>query len=170
MRVRRRQENRGPAGNPREALSPRLARNGQVCTGVEAQPRRANPCQRRTKPLAIPPSAGTALSGPGSAQKAPVAQLDRAPDYESGGQEFESLRARQRFNDLSLRISAPNRHTCVRSWLPIARAIISPLPPKTILAAASAMYLREVQVAGALLLPAPVVDPARNLIVGFLVG
>ena len=24
------------------------------------------------------------------------AQLDRAPDYESGGQEFESLRARQR--------------------------------------------------------------------------
>jgi hypothetical protein len=28
---------------------------------------------------------------------APVAQLDRAPDYESGGQEFESLRARQSF-------------------------------------------------------------------------
>ena len=27
-------------------------------------------------------------------RKAPVAQLDRAPDYESGGQEFESLRAR----------------------------------------------------------------------------
>ena len=26
--------------------------------------------------------------------RAPVAQLDRAPDYESGGQEFESLRAR----------------------------------------------------------------------------
>ena len=26
--------------------------------------------------------------------QAPVAQLDRAPDYESGGQEFESLRAR----------------------------------------------------------------------------
>lgn len=29
---------------------------------------------------------------------APVAQLDRAPDYESGGQEFESLRARQIFH------------------------------------------------------------------------
>ena len=29
------------------------------------------------------------------ARHAPVAQLDRAPDYESGGQEFESLRARQ---------------------------------------------------------------------------
>ena len=28
------------------------------------------------------------------AHDAPVAQLDRAPDYESGGQEFESLRAR----------------------------------------------------------------------------
>src|SRR5215210_6359905 len=28
-------------------------------------------------------------------RQAPVAQLDRAPDYESGGQEFESLRARQ---------------------------------------------------------------------------
>jgi hypothetical protein len=28
-------------------------------------------------------------------ENAPVAQLDRAPDYESGGQEFESLRARQ---------------------------------------------------------------------------
>jgi hypothetical protein len=27
-------------------------------------------------------------------ENAPVAQLDRAPDYESGGQEFESLRAR----------------------------------------------------------------------------
>ena len=27
-------------------------------------------------------------------KNAPVAQLDRAPDYESGGQEFESLRVR----------------------------------------------------------------------------
>ena len=27
----------------------------------------------------------------------PVAQLDRAPDYESGGWEFESLRARHAF-------------------------------------------------------------------------
>jgi hypothetical protein len=32
--------------------------------------------------------------------RAPVAQLDRAPDYESGGQEFESLRARQLFQIL----------------------------------------------------------------------
>src|SRR6185312_94446 len=34
--------------------------------------------------------------------QAPVAQLDRAPDYESGGQEFESLRARH-----FLRLTAP---------------------------------------------------------------
>ena len=34
---------------------------------------------------------------------APVAQLDRAPDYESGGQEFESLRARHHFKDLGER-------------------------------------------------------------------
>jgi hypothetical protein len=33
---------------------------------------------------------------------APVAQLDRAPDYESGGQEFESLRARHRLATSSL--------------------------------------------------------------------
>ena len=32
-------------------------------------------------------------------RQAPVAQLDRAPDYESGGQEFESLRARQHLAD-----------------------------------------------------------------------
>src|SRR6478609_7474757 len=32
---------------------------------------------------------------------APVAQLDRAPDYESGGQRFESFRARQRFQQFS---------------------------------------------------------------------
>jgi site-specific recombinase XerD len=48
---------------------------------------------------------------PGSASQirqrhhAPVAQLDRAPDYESGGQEFESLRARHQpfdFESISL--------------------------------------------------------------------
>jgi hypothetical protein len=30
-----------------------------------------------------------------------VAQLDRAPDFESGGREFESLRARHEINDLA---------------------------------------------------------------------
>src|ERR1700756_2655525 len=42
-----------------------------------------------------------------SAKNAPVAQLDRAPDYESGGQEFESLRARHSINDLE-RIHPPD--------------------------------------------------------------
>ena len=37
------------------------------------------------------------VSAPCSGQ-APVAQLDRAPDYESGGQEFESLRVRHFFS------------------------------------------------------------------------
>jgi hypothetical protein len=32
-------------------------------------------------------------------QRAPVAQLDRAPDYESGGWEFESLRAHHILNE-----------------------------------------------------------------------
>jgi hypothetical protein len=40
-----------------------------------------------------------------SAKNAPVAQLDRAPDYESGGQEFESLRARQQFIETKLYFS-----------------------------------------------------------------
>ena len=35
-------------------------------------------------------------------QRAPVAQLDRAPDYESGGRTFESFRARHFFQQLKL--------------------------------------------------------------------
>ena len=34
-------------------------------------------------------------ASPPFSSKAPVAQLDRAPDFESGGQGFESLPARQ---------------------------------------------------------------------------
>src|SRR5258705_7144370 len=37
----------------------------------------------------------------GLAKNAPVAQLDRALDYESRGQEFESLRARQHLADIA---------------------------------------------------------------------
>jgi hypothetical protein len=41
------------------------------------------------------PGGSWALSGiPTHRGNSPVAQLDRAPDYESGGREFESLRAR----------------------------------------------------------------------------
>jgi hypothetical protein len=32
--------------------------------------------------------------------EAPVAQLDRAPDFESGGRRFNSFRAHHYFNDL----------------------------------------------------------------------
>ena len=39
-------------------------------------------------------SGGMAHTSCGPAKKAPVAQLDRAPDYESGGRTFESFRAR----------------------------------------------------------------------------
>src|SRR5947209_4520634 len=41
------------------------------------------------------------------AGNAPVAQLDRAPDYESGGREFESLRARH---------FSIERNTTAREW------------------------------------------------------
>src|SRR5215813_7217909 len=55
----------------------------------------------RSPPLPSTAQAYSYSPGPGrgrrpsrAKRKAPVAQLDRAPDYESGGQEFESLRAR----------------------------------------------------------------------------
>ena len=67
----------------------------------------SGPCQARPEPVAMARfrdiskmfSECMRHGGPCalkcSAKNAPVAQLDRAPDYESGGQEFESLRARQ---------------------------------------------------------------------------
>ena len=53
-------------------------------------------CQVRREPLeARQPRCAPAAA----AVQAPVAQLDRAPDYESGGQRFESFRARQFTNN-----------------------------------------------------------------------
>ncbi len=52
---------------------------------------------------------------PEPSRQAPVAQLDRAPDYESGGQEFESLRARH----LPSRFQKPSPNGCAdlrKSW------------------------------------------------------
>ncbi len=46
-------------------------------------------CGRGLRASALPPMS--------HASRAPVAQLDRAPDYESGGRRFESFRARQGF-------------------------------------------------------------------------
>ena len=67
---------------------------------------RCQPCQCGPKPIA---RARSRPRGPEhllarTAQDAPVAQLDRAPDYESGGQEFESLRARQQNQLLTVKL------------------------------------------------------------------
>src|SRR5664279_260927 len=50
------------------------------------------------------------LRGTTQNPQAPVAQLDRAPDFESGGQGFESLPARQISLSL-IHISEPTRRT-----------------------------------------------------------
>lgn len=63
----------------------------------------SGPCQSRPERVAkalfrdLPNmfSDARGLLSPSLAKNAPVAQLDRALDYESRGQEFESLRARQ---------------------------------------------------------------------------
>src|SRR5580692_1707644 len=55
----------------------------------------AGACQYPLKPIAKARAKCRYIARP--TRKAPVAQLDRAPDYESGGQEFESLRARHYF-------------------------------------------------------------------------
>ena len=51
---------------------------------------------------ALAPPGRLGYNPPSIGPRAPVAQLDRAPDYEFGGQEFESLRARQ----LSIKVGA----------------------------------------------------------------
>src|SRR5262245_1787531 len=85
-----------PARGGWRSTGPREARpDDRLRRRVGRSRRFGRPCQYETKPLAkaafralVP---GTSLAE----RQAPVAQLDRAPDYESGGQEFESLRARQ---------------------------------------------------------------------------
>ena len=82
-------------------------------------------------------SLGRARKGAGAANRdAPVAQLDRAPDYESGGQRFESFRARQSSlqlsmnrrepactlvqpGDVSAAIRASGRSVSGAAWLPL---------------------------------------------------
>src|SRR5215475_3343589 len=74
--------------NPGERLSRRLAR----CPAIRRTREPCRPVVRRDRPALW---WGRAL----------VAQLDRAPDFESGGREFESLRARQINQYLSLRLA-----------------------------------------------------------------
>src|SRR3954447_20764559 len=58
------------------------------------------------------------------AKNAPVAQLDRAPDYESGGQEFESLRARQHLAAIQpLRFAGPFAKSVSRTFSNLAIAL-----------------------------------------------
>jgi hypothetical protein len=68
-----------------------------------------------------------------AAQPAPVAQLDRAPDYESGGQEFESLRARHFFKDLAGAVLGRFRDVtddpCRRLRRPMLDRLLSPRSP-----------------------------------------
>src|SRR5205807_8469632 len=58
---------------------------------------RDRPSRHRTHPGPLKPKC--------TSENAPVAQLDRAPDYESGGQEFESLRARHFIKHFNARIA-----------------------------------------------------------------
>src|ERR1035437_9594811 len=79
----------------------------------------SGPCQARPEPVAMARFRDLqkmfsdcmrhrrALRPEMSAKHAPVAQLDRALDYESRGQEFESLRARQIYQALSLDRDVP---------------------------------------------------------------
>src|SRR5258707_12105772 len=92
------------SGNDDGKLQPKI---GLFRPYLEGQAVLSGPCQAPPEPVAMArfrdlshvcrmhaASAGLAPLE-GLAKNAPVAQLDRALDYESRGQEFESLRARQ---------------------------------------------------------------------------
>ena len=59
-------------------------------------------------------------------QCAPVAQLDRAPDYESGGQRFESFRARQLF--LAHKLRADHERLAEQALDQRIGAVACPIP------------------------------------------
>jgi hypothetical protein len=83
--------------------------NGTVCIGAmgdcfQAQPFKLLECNRQTMYVSNPADFGKEafaetpsllMSLIKSNPHAPVAQLDRAPDFESVGRRFESCRARQ---------------------------------------------------------------------------
>ena len=111
---------RGCAGYHARALAKRRASNARrhgrsrTASSVSGCGRRIPPtlAVRRTMPMAPPATIGLLTHLPSAerasrhplatgtglhrrpVRRAPVAQLDRAPDYESGGQRFESFRAR----------------------------------------------------------------------------
>src|SRR5208282_3056400 len=77
-----------PRRTRRLGRRPATARARDLLLPARAKAVRGPACFRGAPPPPLP-------------TQAPVAQLDRAPDYESGGREFESLRARQRFQRLN---------------------------------------------------------------------
>ena len=68
-------------------FTPEVILCNAACSDKSLSWRHCLPCYRRSLRLVSPRFDGGI---------APVAQLDRAPDYESGGWEFDSLRARHR--------------------------------------------------------------------------
>ena len=72
------------------------------CRPIGPNRRHFGPCQ--IKPIRVASAASPGCVAAPGRGLAPVAQLDRAPDYESGGWEFESLRARQSFQCRRCRI------------------------------------------------------------------
>ena len=90
-----------PRRQRREGALRRRSRRASSGSGEEGEADGSSPLPMRAPAPATPASAG---AGRGlralrpcpyvAASRAPVAQLDRAPDYESGGRRFESFRAR----------------------------------------------------------------------------
>ena len=80
-----------PATQPTKTAPP--ARAPQDVPAEPHSPRR-NPCQRAIRPYSYAAFRALACGISLAERQAPVAQLDRALDYEFRGQEFESLRAR----------------------------------------------------------------------------
>src|SRR5262245_10876597 len=63
---------------------------------IRAEPRRSRGRAAPGDSLGAARASGAARSSYAMVGQALVAQLDRAPDFESGGREFESLRARHK--------------------------------------------------------------------------
>src|SRR5262249_6069988 len=96
-----------------------FTRGGRCRSGhaLRATGTRGRPCHRGPEPIAIR-APGPRPGFPRIAQ-APVAQLDRAPDYESGGRRFESFRARQITSDgprNRLRFRVGSREGQIQRW------------------------------------------------------
>ena len=124
-----RRRHAGPGGRPsrrRRNRSPRPRRSApaQAPARHSCDP---PPLQSLSKQRIRPPPSARRHALP--TPRAPVAQLDRAPDYESGGQRFESFRARHSGTKPRTRfVPAPNPETDAAraSLLPTMRIFSGP--------------------------------------------